>query len=398
MEAVTRSPIYSNFSETINGAVTLRAFNVTNSFIQKCHELVDKNNMCFKPSFTSNRWLTVRLETTGNFMILFASLFSVLMRSQMDSGKVGLALSYALNITWAMHIMVRMISEMETNMVSAERIIEYQQTPQEAPYRLSGSCTPSNWPQEGIISFDHYKTRYRDGLDLVLRGITFKVESGEKIGIVGRTGAGKSSLTLSLFRIIEAAGGSITIDGKNIASMGLEELRSGLTIIPQEPFLFGSTIRINLDPLEKYSDSCLWKALEIANLKSFVSGLPNGLDFQVTEGGENFSVGQRQLICLARAVLRKTKILVLDEATGSVDLETDKMIQDAIGREFQDYTVLTIAHRLHTILDSSKVMVLDNGIVKEFDTPTNLLADTSTQFFGMVKDAGLLNQNNQLKR
>merc|ERR1719259_1544985 len=270
--------------------------------------------------------------------------------------------------------------------------MEYQNTPQEAPYEVESSNVPKEWPQYGVVKFDHYQTRYREDLDLVLRDIHFESMSGEKIGIVGRTGAGKSSLTLALFRIIESAGGSIYIDGENIAFMGLGKLRSRLTIIPQDPFLFSASMRVNLDPFEKYSDKQMWEALELAHLKSFIASLPGGLNFEVNEGGENLSVGQRQLVCLARAVLRKSKVLVLDEATAAVDLETDELIQRTIRDQFADCTVITIAHRLNTILDSSRVLVLDQGYIKEFDTPENLMNDRGSQFYSMVKDAGLIDK------
>lgn len=345
--------------------------------------------MCYYPTFVSSRWLSVRLESIGNLIILFASLFAVLSRDSMDPGKVGLSLSYALNVTGAMNLLVRMTSEIETNMVSVERISEYQNTPQEAPFDIPHQDPPKEWPQYGVVKFENYQTRYRSGLDLVLRGIDFETMSGEKIGIVGRTGAGKSSLTLALFRIIEAAAGSIFIDGENIGLLGLAKLRSRLTIIPQDPVLFSGSMRMNLDPFNQYSDKNVWDALDHAHLRSFVSNLPNGLSFEVSEGGSNLSIGQRQLVCLARALLRKTKVLILDEATAAVDLETDDLIQATIRQEFADCTVLTIAHRLNTIMDSNRVLVLDSGLIKEFDTPENLLADRNSTFYSMAKDAGL---------
>ena len=285
--------------------------------------------------------------------------------------------------------LVTQMSEIETNMVGVERIKEYQETTQEAPLEMPGQDPPPEWPQRGHVRFDDFQVRYRPGLDLVLKGIDCDIRSMDKIGIVGRTGAGKSSLTLALFRIIESAGGSITIDGENIALMGLQRLRSRLTIIPQDPVLFTGSLRMNLDPFEEYSDRDIWKSLEQAHLKSYVSNLPNGLKHEVTEGGDNLSVGQRQLVCLARALLRKTKVLVLDEATAAVDLETDDLIQDTIRKEFADCTVLTIAHRLNTIMDSSRIMVLDAGRVVEFDTPENLLRKTDSIFYGMAKESGL---------
>lgn len=292
---------------------------------------MDYNQVCYFPSIIANRWLAVRLEMVGNLIILFASLFAVLERdsnkSNVNAGLVGLSVTYALQITQTLNWLVRMTSDVETNIVAVERIKEYGETKQEAPWELPNSVVPISWPEMGRVEFKDFQVRYREGLELVLRGITFVVQGGEKVGIVGRTGAGKSSLTLALFRIIESAGGSIIIDGLDIAKLGLHALRSRLTIIPQDPVLFSGTMRINLDPFNKFSDDDIWRALELAHLKSFVKGLSAGLNHEVSEGGENLSVGQRQLICLARALLRKTKVLILDEATAAVDLETDDLIQ-----------------------------------------------------------------------
>ena len=207
---------------------------------------------------------------------------------------------------------------------------------------------------------------------------------------MGRTGAGKSSITLSLLRIIEAASGKIMIDGIDISKIGLHDLRSKLTIIPQDPVLFSGTLRFNIDPFDTKSDEEIWKSLDHAHLKEFVSGLDKGLDYEISEGGGNLSVGQRQLVCMARALLRKTRVLILDEATASIDLETDSLIQKTIRSEFTDCTVLTIAHRLHTILDSTRVLVLDFGRVAEFDTPQSLLQDSNSIFHSLAKDAGIL--------
>ena len=238
MESVTRSPIYTHFGETISGASTIRAYNRGKDFIAENETRIDRNQVCYYPSYVANRWLSVRLETIGNFIIMFAALFAVLSKGTIDAGLVGLSLSYALNVTGALNMLVRMSSEVETNMVSVERIQEYQEVPQEAPFDVPENDPGSEWPENGVVQFDNYQTRYREGLDLVLRGIDCTVKSGEKIGIVGRTGAGKSSLTLALFRLIESAGGSILIDGVNIAQLGLGKLRSSITIIPQDPVLF----------------------------------------------------------------------------------------------------------------------------------------------------------------
>lgn len=229
----------------------------------------------------------MRLETVGNLIIFFAGLFAVLGRDTLDSGTVGLSVSYALSITQTLNWLVRMTSDVETNIVAVERLKEYSETPQEAEWDIPERKPDPKWPQQGMITFDHYQTRYREGLDLVLRDVTCKIDPGEKVGIVGRTGAGKSSLTLALFRLVEAAGGNIIIDNENISKLGLHDVRGRLTIIPQDPVLFSGTLRFNLDPFEKYSDDEIWKVLELAHLKSFVSGLSAGLSHEINEGGEN---------------------------------------------------------------------------------------------------------------
>ncbi|XP_055852937.1 multidrug resistance-associated protein 1 isoform X5 [Episyrphus balteatus] len=388
LESVTRSPIYSHFSETVTGVTTIRAYDVGQRFVDESDNRVDLNQLCKYPSVIANRWLAIRLEMIGNLIILFASLFAVL-GGQTNAALVGLSVSYSLQITQTLNWLVRMTSDIETNIVAVERIKEYGETKQEAPWVIDNVKTPQGWPQEGRVVFEDYKVRYREGLDLVLRGVSFDIRGGEKVGIVGRTGAGKSSLTLSLFRIIEAAGGRILIDGVDIATLGLHMLRSRLTIIPQDPVLFSGTLRMNLDPFQKNSDDEIWTALELSHLKTFVKGMTAGLNHEISEGGENLSVGQRQLVCLARALLRKTKVLVLDEATAAVDLETDDLIQKTIRSEFKDCTVLTIAHRLNTILDSDKVIVLDRGEIIEFDSPASLLEDKNSAFHSMAKDANL---------
>ncbi|XP_046388373.1 multidrug resistance-associated protein 1 isoform X3 [Ischnura elegans] len=390
LESVSRSPIYSHFGESITGAPTIRAYCVQKRFIQENENTVDFNQVCYYPSIVANRWLAVRLEMVGNLIILFSSLFAVIGRDTIDAGIVGLSVSYALQITQTLNWLVRMTSDVETNIVAVERIKEYGETEQEAPWELPSSTPPPEWPSEGRVEFKNFQVRYRKGLDLVLKGIDCNVNGGEKVGIVGRTGAGKSSLTLALFRIIESAGGNILIDDLDIAKMGLHALRGRLTIIPQDPVLFSGTLRMNLDPFEKHSDADIWRALEHAHLSSFVKSLSAGLQHEVSEGGENLSVGQRQLICLARALLRKTKVLILDEATAAVDLETDELIQTTIRTEFKECTILTIAHRLNTIMDSDRVIVLDKGRIVEFDSPAKLLESRTSVFYGMAKDAGLV--------
>jgi len=292
-------------------------------------------------------------------------------------------------MTNSLNWLVRMMTDLETNIVSVERVIEYSEIPKEADWHKGPIRPPRNWPNQGQVTFDHYATRYRPGLNLVLDDVCFTTQAAEKLGIVGRTGAGKSSMTLALFRLIEAASGRIVIDEVDISQIGLYQLRSKLTILPQDPVIFSGSLRMNLDPFERYTDEEIWQALAHSHLRDFVEGLPAGLSYECGEGGQNLSVGQRQLVCLARTLLRKTKILVLDEATAAVDLETDDLIQSTIRKEFSDCMVLTIAHRINTIMDSDRVMVLDSGKLREIDSPSNLLSDKNSMFYALAKDAGI---------
>ncbi|XP_061083514.1 ATP-binding cassette sub-family C member 2-like [Conger conger] len=392
LDSVSLSPIYSHFSETISGLSVIRAYGHQDRFLRHNETTIDENLKSVYPWVASNRWLAIRLEFLGNLVVFFAALFAVISRELMYSGLVGLSLSYALNVTQTLNWLVRMTSELETNIVAVERVNEYAEIENEAPW-VTDNHPPKGWPDSGKLCLKNYQVRYRPELDLVLHGITCDIESTEKIGIVGRTGAGKSSLTNCLFRIIEAAGGQIFIDGVDIATLGLHDLRSKLTIIPQDPVLFSGTLRMNLDPFEKFGDEDVWRVIELAHLKVFVGGLKDGLNHEVTEGGGNLSVGQRQLLCLARALLRKSRILILDEATAAVDLEMDSLIQTTIRQEFSHCTVLTIAHRIHTILDSSRVMVLDAGKIVEFDCPS-VLFKRQGHFYAMAKDAGITSLDN----
>ncbi|KAK6293389.1 hypothetical protein J4Q44_G00357150 [Coregonus suidteri] len=387
LDSVSRSPIYSHFGETVSGLSVIRAYGHQERFLKHNEKVIDENLKSVYPWIVSNRWLAIRLEFLGNLVVFFSALLAVISRDSLESGLVGLSISYALNVTQTLNWLVRMTSELETNIVAVERVSEYTEIENEADW-VSEKRPLEKWPEAGRLRFENFKVRYRPELDLVLHGITCDIDSTEKIGIVGRTGAGKSSLTNCLFRIIEAAEGRILIDGTDIATLGLHDLRSRLTIIPQDPVLFSGTLRMNLDPFETFSDEDLWRVLELSHLKEYVGGLQEGLTHEVSEGGENLSIGQRQLLCLARALLRKSRILILDEATAAVDLETDNLIQKTIRREFSHCTVLTIAHRLHSILDSSRVMVLDAGKIVEFDSPSTLF-NKQGHFYSMARDAGI---------
>ncbi|KAF8949214.1 Multidrug resistance-associated protein 1 [Haplosporangium gracile] len=426
IDSTSRSPVYQHFTETLVGVSTIRAMGLEDRFILQNEEKATISANAFFTYQMVARWLQIRLETLGACIVLGAGLFAVLDRRSLDPGMVGLALSYALTVTADITMVIRSYCELQNQLVSVERIDEYLVKNSEPPAHLpADSDLPENWPQAGHIEFRNYSTRYRQGLDMVVKGISFEVQPAEKVGIVGRTGAGKSSLTLALFRIIEAAnshwaqsshngadltmmptavkiiedadlekvavdedGGSIWIDGVDISTVGLSCLRKNLAIIPQDPTLFAGTVRENLDPFGELEDADLWEALERAHLKGHISSLAGGLSFKVSQNGDNFSVGQRSLICLARALLRKTKVLILDEATAAVDVETDELIQKTIRKEFKDRTILTIAHRIKTVMDSDKILVLEKGQVEEFEAPGLLVQNKESLFFKLAHQAG----------
>uniref|UniRef100_A0A8C9YIB6 ABC-type glutathione-S-conjugate transporter n=1 Tax=Sander lucioperca TaxID=283035 RepID=A0A8C9YIB6_SANLU len=389
LEAVSRSPIYSHFNETVQGASVIRAFGEQRRFVLHANRCIDNNQEAYFPRFVATRWLAVNLEFLGNLLVLAAAILSVQGRDELSPGIVGLAVSHSLQVTGILSWIVRSWTDVENNIVSVERVKEYDNTPKEAAWTIEDSFLPAAWPTTGNIQFEDYGLQYRKGLDWALNDINIDIQDREKVGIVGRTGAGKSSLALGIFRILEAAKGRIFIDGIDIAQIGLHDLRSRITIIPQDPVLFSGSLRMNLDPFDTCSEADLWKALELAHLSSFVSALPQKLDHECCEGGENLSLGQRQLLCLARALLRKTRILVLDEATAAVDLKTDQLIQSTIRSQFGDCTVLTIAHRLNTIMDYSRVIVMDRGCISEMDSPSQLLRQ-QTHFYQMCIEAGLV--------
>ncbi|KAF2669154.1 multidrug resistance-associated protein 1 [Microthyrium microscopicum] len=393
LDSVSRSPIYAHFQESLSGMSTIRAYRQQDRFSQENEWRVDANMRAFFPSISANRWLAVRLEFIGSVVILFASVFAVVAVSQgggPSAGLLGLAMSYALQITSSLNWIVRQTVEVETNIVSVERVLEYASLPPEAPEIISKKRPPISWPAHGAVEFHNYSTRYRPELDLVLKDISLSFKPREKIGVVGRTGAGKSSLTLALFRIIEAAEGNISIDDLDTSKIGLRDLRSRLAIIPQDAALFEGTVRDNLDPANVHDDTELWNALDHARLKEHVAGMTGKLDAHINEGGSNLSQGQRSLVSLARALLAPSNILVLDEATAAVDVETDAMLQTTLrSNRFSSKTIITIAHRINTILDSDRIVVLQQGRAVEFDTPANLVKQHGL-FYELVKEANLL--------
>ncbi|CAO3622955.1 unnamed protein product [Cunninghamella blakesleeana] len=391
LDSVGKSPLYSHFQESISGVSTIRAYDQQNRFIFENEQRLDDNQRAYFPSISCNRWLAVRLEFLGSLIIFSASAFAVLGvlygdNSYIDPGLVGLSVSYALSITQALNWVIRSFCEIETNIVSVERVNEYIDLPNEKYESIRG-VSPL-WPEKGAIEFNDFSARYRPGLDLAVRSVSFKVAPREKIGVCGRTGSGKTSLTLSLFRIIEAAQGKIIVDGIDISTIRLFDLRSRLSIIPQDPVLFAGTLRENLDPFGAYEDADIWQSLKLSHLYDHVSKMDGKLNATILEGGSNLSIGQRQLICLARALLRRTTILVLDEATASIDVETDSIIQETIREQFSNCTILTVAHRINTIANYDRILVLDQGKVVEFDTPYNLMTQEGSVFKSMCEDSG----------
>ncbi|NXV09693.1 MRP2 protein, partial [Cettia cetti] len=387
LDSVTRSPIYSHFGETVAGLSVIRAYGHQERFLKQNEVTMDINQKSVYSWIISNRWLAIRLEFVGSLVVFFSALLAVIAKGTLEGGIVGLSVSSALNVTQTLNWLVRTSSELETNIVAVERVHEYMKVKNEVrnPGCRKGTKAGSLGDGKGRKA---HQTKMESICPVFYSPVRWSKKLLPQVGVVGRTGAGKSSLTNCLFRVLEAAGGKIIIDDVDIATIGLHDLRNNLTIIPQDPVLFTGTLRMNLDPFDQYSDEEVWKALELAHLKTYVQGLPEGLLHFVSEGGENLSVGQRQLVCLARALLRKAKILILDEATAAVDLETDNLIQTTIRSEFADCTVLTIAHRLHTIMDSNRVMVLHAGQIVEFGSPEELLMKQGI-FSAMAKDAGI---------
>ncbi|XP_056644078.1 ATP-binding cassette sub-family C member 4-like [Diorhabda sublineata] len=390
VEAVTRSPVFTHLSASLNGLTTIRAFKAEKLLTKEFDNFQDAYTSAYYMFLTANRGFGFWLDIHCVMFIALVVISILFIQNESFGGNVGLSLTQAITLSGMFQWGMRQWSELENQMTSVERVQEYGDLPTETDNHKKE--TPTNWPDSGKIKFEKTSLRYSPDGDFVLKNLNFEIQPGEKIGIVGRTGAGKSSLIQALFRLAYIEG-NIFIDSVNTKNVELKCLRSKLSIIPQEPVLFSGTLRKNLDPFDEYEDAILWKSLEEVELKHAVDELPSGLDSKMAEGGSNFSVGQRQLVCLARAVLRNNKILVLDEATANVDPLTDSILQTTIRKKFSNCTVLTIAHRLHTIMDSDKVLVMDAGEVAEFDHPHKLLKNKGV-FYTLVKQTGSSMANN----
>ncbi|XP_005253346.1 ATP-binding cassette sub-family C member 9 isoform X2 [Homo sapiens] len=380
----TQLPLLCHFSETAEGLTTIRAFRHETRFKQRMLELTDTNNIAYLFLSAANRWLEVRTDYLGACIVLTASIASI--SGSSNSGLVGLGLLYALTITNYLNWVVRNLADLEVQMGAVKKVNSFL-TMESENYEgtMDPSQVPEHWPQEGEIKIHDLCVRYENNLKPVLKHVKAYIKPGQKVGICGRTGSGKSSLSLAFFRMVDIFDGKIVIDGIDISKLPLHTLRSRLSIILQDPILFSGSIRFNLDPECKCTDDRLWEALEIAQLKNMVKSLPGGLDAVVTEGGENFSVGQRQLFCLARAFVRKSSILIMDEATASIDMATENILQKVVMTAFADRTVVTIAHRVHTILTADLVIVMKRGNILEYDTPESLLAQENGVFASFVR-------------
>lgn len=438
LESVQRSPLYQQFGETLSGIITIRAYGDEKRFMRDNQNRVDTHNRPFIYLWATNRWLALRVDFTGALVSFFAGLFVILRMGSIDAGSAGLSMTYAVMFTENVLWLVRLYSVNEQNMNSVERVKEYIDVEQEAEAIVQEARPAGNWPSQGAIQFMNYTTRYRHDLEPVLKNLTFSIQPGERVGIVGRTGAGKSSLALALFRGLEAEDGKIVIDDIDIGLIGLQDLREAITIVPQDPTLFTGTVRSNLDPFDLFTDEEIFATLRRVQLIGAPSSeiasssatpvipdivTPSGssqseddsedhssedenldlgkkmtntrentniftnLSSPIAESGSNLSQGQRQLLCLARALLKAPRVLLMDEATASIDYATDSKIQGTL-REVKESTIITIAHRLQTIIDYDKVLVLDKGKLIEFDAPWELISREGGVFRGMCEMSG----------
>ncbi|KAJ3094386.1 hypothetical protein HDU97_008125 [Phlyctochytrium planicorne] len=440
MDSVSRSPIYSMFSETLVGASTIRAYGAEQRFQSENMRRLNTNHRAYYYLWASNRWLGVRISTVAGLVICVSASITVFSRNLIGPELAGIALIWSLNFSDYLIWLIRVHAQLEMSLNAVERVGEYLVIEQEKPAVIEGMRPGADWPTRGAISVKDLELRYSPELEPVLKNVNFEIPGGAKVGIVGRTGAGKSSLTLALFRIVEPSGGIMTIDGINISEIGLRDLRSKLTIIPQDPVLFAGTIRSNMDPFDEYDDARIWACLERVHILETMQtassatmspvasssslemkktsssstlvaednasevtanpgSSPLSLDSVVAEGGSNFSQGQRQLLCLARALLKSSKVTILDEATASVDNETDGRIQETIrGPDFANVTVISIAHRLRTVADYDLILVLEKGEVSQFGSPWELLNKEGGIFRTMCEESGEFTELEEMAR
>ncbi|GJE88588.1 ABC transporter C family protein [Phanerochaete sordida] len=403
LDSMLRSFLYAHFAESLSGLPTIRSYGEIPRFLHDNEYYTDLEDRAAFLTVTNQRWLAIRLDFLGGLMTFVVAMLAVAAVSGINPAQIGLVLTYTTSLTQLCSVVTRQSAEVENYMASVETVTHYSHgnnISQEAPHEVPENKPPAEWPREGAIEFKDIVMRYRPGLPYVLKGLSMSIKGGEKVGVVGRTGAGKSSLMLALFRIVELSGGSITVDGVDISKIGLNDLRTKIAIIPQDPLLFSGTIRSNLDPFNMYDDARLWDALRRSYLIEPTTSNETSdekdntktrftLDSLIEGEGANLSVGERSLLSLARALVKDSKVVVLDEATASVDLETDSKIQQTIQTQFKDKTLLCIAHRLRTIIAYDRILVLDAGTIAEFDTPLNLFLKEDSIFRGMCERSNI---------
>tara|TARA_R110002050_G_scaffold23237_2_gene62755 strand:+ start:160 stop:1374 length:1215 start_codon:yes stop_codon:yes gene_type:complete len=340
----------------------------------------------------------MHLDLLTVVVVFFAGILAAILKDSVPPGEASLVISYTMLMAGTFQWAVRTFAETESFMTSVERLLHYARNLEhEAPPIIEGHRPPPDWPAEGKIGFENVEIRYKEDSPPVLKDLTWSSMKEEKIGVVGRTGAGKSTLMSAIFRLMETSRGRITIDGLDISEIGLEDLRRKLSVIPQDPVLFGGTVRYNLSPFGEHSDEEMWDAIRKAHLFEFVQSLPGQLDFVVADNGSNVSVGQRQLFCIARVLLRNNKVLILDEATAAIDYKTDQLVQRTLRESFKNCTILSVAHRIHTIIDNDRVMVLSAGQLLEMDSPKELLDRPDGAFLSLVENTGK-KQTEELRR
>jgi ABC-type multidrug transport system fused ATPase/permease subunit len=381
IEGVLNSPILNLVNETIPGTATIRAYNLQNKYIEIFQNKVDEH---YKLQYYINgtgQWYLLCLNLLSIIFLAYIVIMTLTHKNKFTPKIIGIILTYSLVLQEDIIEFLSSFSNFENTMTKMERSLSYTKIISERPHQLTSDLSLRNWPSKGEIRFENFNVKYRNDTEIVLKNINFCLKSGEHLGVVGRTGSGKSTISLCLFRILEAFSGKIYIDGVDISKVGLQKLRESITIIPQDSTLMDGTLRYNIDPIKAYSDKEIIHVMQKIGFDYILNQNKEGLDQKISENGSNLSIGEKQLICITRAILRKSKIIVLDEATASIDYKTEEIIQKALNEILSNSTMISIAHRIKTVINADKILVLENGEIIEFDTPENLLNNKKSYFY-----------------